>query len=221
LGALLFALVVESIEFPPVAYQRPSRDTRAVDDIRLIWKSAAFRSGVAALAVYSAGMSCLWGSTGRYARHLLDAPPAGGWIVFQMVAWSLLAAGRISGTLLMGRIDPIRLFAVFAASASVLCMVPAFSDSFAGLGCMLGASFFISILFPTVFADAVKDLGTQTPMGAGLLVAGAGFGAFAGMLVMRTLAGTAGSVHAGLAVAALGFGLLPLYALKRKAAAAA
>jgi FHS family L-fucose permease-like MFS transporter len=215
LGALLFALVMESVEFPAVANERPVRKTRVIDDIKILRHSIEFRTGVAVLAVYSAGLSFLWGSTARYARHVLDMPPAAGWVVFSLATWCLCAAGRIAGTALMGRIDPMRLLAAFAVCAAALCLVPAIGDSVIGLGCMLAASFFISIMFPTIFARTVKDLGPQTAIGAGILVAGSGLGGLFSVVVQRALAGFSSFVHISLAVAGLSMGLVLLYAVFR------
>jgi FHS family L-fucose permease-like MFS transporter len=220
LGALLFALVMESVEFPPAANERPARKTGALDDIKILLRNADFRTGVAVLCIYSMGLSFLWGSTVRYARHVLDVPPAAGWVIFSVATWCLCAAGRVTGTALMGRIDPMRLLAAFAACAAALCIVPALGDSHVGLGCMLGASFFISIMFPTIFARTIKDLGAQMAVGAGMLVAGAGLGGLISVIAQRSLAGLPGFVHISLTVAGLGMGFVLLYAVSGRTAAA-
>jgi MFS transporter, FHS family, L-fucose permease len=221
LGALLFALVVETIEFPEVANERPPRGSRAIDDLKGLWQDSAFRCGAAVMAVYSISFSCLWGSTGLYARHVLAAPPAAGWAFFSMAAYWLFAVGRITGTALMSRIAPLHLLAGFAGFALVLCLIPATTDSMAGLTSMLGASFFLSIMFPTIFAQTIKDLGPRTTIGAGVLVGAAGLGSFVGIAALRALAGLSSVVHVNLAVAAVGFGLVLLYALTRKDVAVA
>lgn len=220
LAALLFALIMESVEFPEVANQRPARGSRAIEDLKALWQNTAFRTGAVVLAIYSTGLACLWSSTARYAQHILEVPPAAGWVVFSMATWCLCGAGRIAGTVLMARIDPIRLLAVFAAFAAVLCVVPALSDSVAGLACMLAVSFFISIMFPTIFAQTIKDLGQQTAMAAGVLVAGSGLGGVIGIMAQRAMTGFPGFVHVSLALAGLGFGLVLVYAASLKTGAA-
>lgn len=220
LGALLFTLIMESVEFPAVANQRPARGSRALDDLKQLRQNPAFRKGVVAFVIYAASLACLWSSTRPYARHVLAVAPAAGWVFFSMATWGLCGAGRIVGTVLMGRIDPIRMLAVFSAFAAALCVVPAFDDGMVGLVCMLGASFFISIMFPTIFAQTIKDLGQQAAIGAGVLVAGSGLGGVIGIVAQRAMAGFPGFVHVSLALAGLGFGLVLLYALSPKTAAA-
>jgi FHS family L-fucose permease-like MFS transporter len=219
LGALLFTLIMESVEFPDVANQRPPRGSRAIDDLKQLRQNSAFRSGLAAFVIYAAAVACLWSSTIPYARHVLGVPPAASWVIFSMMTWFLLGAGRIVGTVLMGRINPIRLLAIFAAFAAALCAIPAFDHSVVGLVCLLGVSFFVSIMFPTLFARTIKDLGQQATIGAGVLVAGSGLGGVIAIIAQRTMAGFPGFVHVELALAALGFGLVLRYAIAQNTAA--
>jgi MFS transporter, FHS family, L-fucose permease len=215
LCVLLLAFVIENADFPKLASERHPRGARAIDEIKALYALPSFRTGVAALAVFTTGLVCLWGSTSRYAIHTLNTPVFVGGVTFSMLTWWLCLAGRLVGTGLMSRIDPLRLLAAFAAFATVLCLVPAFDESVVALGCMIAASFFISIMFPTIFAVTVRDLGPLTKMGAGILVAASGLGGFVGIMAQRTLTGVPGFVHVSLMIAGSCFTVVLLFALSQ------
>jgi FHS family L-fucose permease-like MFS transporter len=107
-----------------------------------------------------------------------------------VLVWAYLALliGRLVGPLLMARIAPMRLL-VIASAAATLCaiMAAATSGPFA-IACLVGTSFFMAILYPTIFADALRDLGDMAKSAAALLqfVAFSGTGIFALLAVVSS-----------------------------------
>jgi FHS family L-fucose permease-like MFS transporter len=77
--------------------------------------------------------------------------------------------GRFVGTYLMKRYAAARLMAVFAAANVALCGVAVFG-SHVGLYALICASFFMSIMFPTIFSLSLRGLGASTKAGASFLV---------------------------------------------------
>ena len=59
---------------------------------------------------------------------------------------------------------------VYALVNILLCAVVAVCGGWIGLYAMLGISFFMSIMYPTQFSLALKDLGSQTKSGSAFLV---------------------------------------------------
>lgn len=78
--------------------------------------------------------------------------------------------GRWIGTLLMGRFRPQSMLAVYAVVNIALCAVIVLSGGMVGLYCMIGVSFFMSIMYPTQFSLAIRDLGEDTKSGSAFLV---------------------------------------------------
>ncbi|HIZ92532.1 MAG TPA: L-fucose:H+ symporter permease [Candidatus Bacteroides merdavium] len=78
--------------------------------------------------------------------------------------------GRWIGTGLMVRFRPQDMLLVYALVNVVLCGVIMSCGGLVGLYAMLGVSFFISIMYPTQFSLALKDLGDQTKSGSAFLV---------------------------------------------------
>jgi MFS transporter, FHS family, L-fucose permease len=78
--------------------------------------------------------------------------------------------GRLSSAYLMRRFLPSRLMALYAASNVLLLTVGIFRPGWHGLIAILLTSFFMSVMFPTIFALGLKDLGPNTNIGGSLLV---------------------------------------------------
>lgn len=79
-------------------------------------------------------------------------------------------AGRWIGTFLMGYFRPQSMLAVYAVANIVLCIVIAVFGGMTGLYAMIGVSFFMSIMYPTQFSLAIRDLGQDTKSGSAFLV---------------------------------------------------
>lgn len=79
-------------------------------------------------------------------------------------------AGRWIGTMLMARFRPQDMLLVYSVINIILCGVIAFFGGMAGLYAMLAISFFMSIMYPTQFSLAIKDLGEDTKSGSAFLV---------------------------------------------------
>jgi FHS family L-fucose permease-like MFS transporter len=169
-----FAFLVDRVAFPPAATERVARQDRTSDDIVHLLKSRMFVLAMAALFLCIAGQSFLWDITIGYVQTGL---PGGSSVsAADILLWSLFAfmIGRFVGTALMFRFDPVRLLAVYAGAAAILVAFAAFLGGRLGVPCILGASFFLSIVFPTIFGCAVRDLGPHIKSASALLIMASG-----------------------------------------------
>ena len=78
--------------------------------------------------------------------------------------------GRILGTVLMRFIRPNILLAVYAIINVALCGVAISAHGIITAYNVIGIYFFMSIMFPTIFALGIKDLGGDTEYGSSLLI---------------------------------------------------
>jgi FHS family L-fucose permease-like MFS transporter len=78
--------------------------------------------------------------------------------------------GRFVGTFLMKFIQPPRLLAIYAVLCILLCLVTIFGSGMITLYAVIGIAFFMSIMFPTIFALGIKDLGSDTKAGSSLII---------------------------------------------------
>jgi MFS transporter, FHS family, L-fucose permease len=79
--------------------------------------------------------------------------------------------GRFSGSYIMKRVPAARLLSLFAVSTLICLLVVLVGSGVAPLWAVVLIGFFHSIMFPTIFALSVKQLGRYTKLGSSLLVA--------------------------------------------------
>ncbi len=78
--------------------------------------------------------------------------------------------GRFASAYLMRILLPSRLMALYAIFNIALLLFGIFVPGWGGLIAILITSFFMSVMFPTIFAMGLKDLGPDTNLGGSLLV---------------------------------------------------
>lgn len=81
-----------------------------------------------------------------------------------------LASGRICSTPLMRFISPARMTAIYAAINMMLVFIGIAYPGLTGGYALLASSFFMSIMFPTIFALGIKGLGPHTKLAGSLIV---------------------------------------------------
>lgn len=78
--------------------------------------------------------------------------------------------GRFLGTFLMKYIQPQRLLALYSAINILLCIVAISAHGMITVYAVIGIAFFMSIMFPTIFALGIKDLKGDTEFGSSLII---------------------------------------------------
>jgi len=86
------------------------------------------------------------------------------------VSLVLFMIGRFSGAALMWRIRPATLLGAYAVANVLLCALAAIGMGWASLCALILTSFFMSIMFPTIFALGVEDLDTARPLGSSFII---------------------------------------------------
>ena len=83
---------------------------------------------------------------------------------------ALFMIGRVVGTVFMKFIAASKLLTIYSILAATLTIGAIFGYSAYTIYCLLGIGFFISIMFPTIFALGVKHLGEDTKTASSLIV---------------------------------------------------
>jgi FHS family L-fucose permease-like MFS transporter len=78
--------------------------------------------------------------------------------------------GRFVGTFLMKYFRPASLLAVYAAINIVLCLAAIYGHGMFTVYTVIAICFFMSIMFPTIFALGIKNLGADTAFGSSLII---------------------------------------------------
>jgi len=106
----------------------------------------------------------------RYAQHAIpgmDAESASGYLFSSVVAFMI---GRFFGTALMWRFAPWVIMTAFAAAGAGLMFAAFMIGGKIGLYATAATPFFMSIMFPTIFALSIKPLGPRTKAGSSFLI---------------------------------------------------
>ena len=86
------------------------------------------------------------------------------------VSLLLFTIGRFVGTALMKRFAPNRLLFLFALINILLCVIVILNKSWLSVYSLMTIFFFESIMFPTIFALGVKDLGHHTKKASSFII---------------------------------------------------
>jgi FHS family L-fucose permease-like MFS transporter len=220
LGILVLAFVVDKIRFPAIAIERAPAGAHVRDDLKTLLARPDFRFAAAAIAANILAQSITWGTTYPYVMQ--ELPEAGSAFGGNMITYSviILCAGRFLGTALMGWIAPLRLLAFAAGVALLLVAAASGLGGYSGLYTLMAASLFTAVFYATILGTALKDLGTLTKAGAGLLVTAAGLSAAVSPVLIGAATSFLGARYT-LVLALPCLAAVLAYALTRKAAAAA
>ena len=78
--------------------------------------------------------------------------------------------GRMSGSFLMRVFEPTKLLAYMHCYAVLLLPVVSMRAGWISLIALYGVFFFMSVMFPTIFALGIKDLGPKTKKASSFIV---------------------------------------------------
>ncbi len=111
------------------------------------------------------------------------------------VSLVLFTLGRFTGTALMKKVAPNVLLSIFAVINMILTLIVFFNVGWVSVYSLMIIFFFESIMFPTIFALGVKDLGHHTKKGSSFIIMSIVGGAimpwFMGMIATKYATATA------------------------------
>lgn len=82
----------------------------------------------------------------------------------------LFTVGRFIGTALMRIIKPNQLLALYALINIGLCLIVIWNNAWISIYALMALFFFMSIMFPTIFALSIKDLGQHTKKASSFVI---------------------------------------------------
>jgi FHS family L-fucose permease-like MFS transporter len=169
IGVLIWAVLIALARFP-VSASTHAEGIGNVGRFGELLRRGRYMFGVFAQFCYVGAQVGIWSYTIRYVQQELPGTSEKTAADLIIVALALFAAGRFTGTALMRFVAPLRLLAIFGFINIVLCAVAAIAGGAVGLGALTLSSFFMSIMFPTIFAASIRGLGDLTKLGSSLIV---------------------------------------------------
>ncbi len=128
-----------------------------------------FLAAVAAQFLYVGAQVGTWSYFIQYAQQYTSVPErTAGYLLTGTLA--AFAVGRFFSAWLMRHVRPHLLTGFYAVANTALALVAVLHPGWAGLWCLFVTSFFMSLMFPTIFALGIKELGDKTKIGGSILV---------------------------------------------------
>ena len=104
----------------------------------------------------------------------------------------------------------------FAAINIILCLVGVLVGGMIGLYAMTATSLFMSIMFPTIFASSLRDVGSATKLGSSFLVMAIIGGAVL-TPIMGQISVVTGQIANAMVVPAVCFAVIAVFAFRARA----
>jgi FHS family L-fucose permease-like MFS transporter len=208
---LLWAVLIARMRLPATA-EHITGALRGGSHIRHLMRNSAFWIAVVAQFFYVGAQVCIWSYLIRYVQVTLANTPERGAANFLMLALVAFMVGRFVGTWLMRYFAPSRLLAVFAAIDIALVSIAIVVPGWIGVYALVVNSFFMSIMFPTIFALGLNGLSEEErKLGSSFLVMAIIGGAIL-PAVMGAVSDIAG-IQQAMAVPMLSFAVVLAFAL--------
>ena len=124
-----------------------------------LFANQSYSQGVVAQILYVGAQIMCWTYIYQYSEGIgMDNITAG---YFQMVAFVLFTLGRVIGTFLLRFVNAGHLLMIFALIAIACTLGVVFINNVVGIYCLIGISFFMSLMFPTIYGIALGKLNEE------------------------------------------------------------
>ena len=149
----------------------------------------------------------------RFSKLVIDLPEKTAAFWWGSIAMVGFMVGRFAGTWLMRFIKPAKLLSLYAVINIFLLTIALIADGKVAVIAVMATPFFMSIMFPTIFALGIKDLGEETKIASSFIVMAIVGGAFAPLL-MGWISDMTGSMQNAYIVPLLCFAVVLVFGLK-------
>ncbi|WP_158820251.1 L-fucose:H+ symporter permease [Granulicella sp. S156] len=172
LGCIVFllALLIGLTKFPANVRERDASEEHGLlSQLASLLRTPGLRAAIIAQFCYCGAQVSTWSAFIPYVKQYTSASErtAALFLTGNLIAF---AAGRIISTGLMRWFAPSKMMGVYALINIGLIAAGILHPGRIGAGALLLTSFFMSVMFPTIFALGVKGLGARTKLGGSMIV---------------------------------------------------
>jgi MFS transporter, FHS family, L-fucose permease len=165
--ALVWAILIWRSKFPQIQSEVEVGGERG--KFSELLHRRHFVLAVIAQFFYVGAQVCSWSYLISYAQEYAHFPEKKAGLLLAG-NFAMFAIGRFASAYVMGYFSPARLMGAYGVINVLLLMVAIFHPSALGMWCVFLTSLFMSVMFPTIFALGLKELGPNTKIGGSLLV---------------------------------------------------
>ena len=172
---ILVSIILAVIIFTKIPVSSEKEKISLSASFQKLIKNKNYLQGVFAQIFYVGAQIMVWTYIFQYVDNLNTHLPKEHHLTamwFNVAAMILFLTGRWIGTLLMKKIEPAKLLFIFGLGGVLTALGAVFLPGVYGLYSLVLISFFMSIMFPTIYGIALKDMGDEAKIGsAGLVMA--------------------------------------------------
>lgn len=172
LGVLVLLIMVVII-FTKMPKTAESDKMSLSESFKKLFSNKNYKNGVIAQTFYVGAQIMCWTYIFQYVDHIneslgLDLTAT----YYNVGAMVSFLVSRWIGTALMLKINPSKLLMIFGIGGVICCAGAIVLPGIPGLLSLVAISIFMSIMFPTIYGIALKDMGDESKIGsAGLVMA--------------------------------------------------
>jgi len=171
LGTVVFiwALLILRTKFPKIAEEAELEGRRQHGKLKDLFRYPHFVQGVIAQFFYVGAQVGTWSYYIQYIQDYTRQPEkiAGYLLTGSLVAFGI---GRFTATYLMKFFQPSRLMGIYGCINVTLVGIGVLFPGWVGVWAVFLTSFFMSLMFPTIFALGIKELGPNTKLGGSMII---------------------------------------------------
>ncbi len=173
-----FVVLAIMILFIVVKIDDPARHVDKLDlktTVKKLFSNKDYYEGVLAQFFYVACQIMVWTFIYQYVTNLNESRPADDQLnatVYVVASTILFLVARWICTFLFRYISSAKLMLIFGVLGVILCSCAIVIPGMVGLYCLVGVSFAMSLMFPTIYGIALKGMADEAKLGsAGLILA--------------------------------------------------
>lgn len=169
---LLVALVFSRVRLPEISGTECASqgDGSTANDTAPLWKNGLFRLGLSALFLYVAAQTGINSFFINYATEHASIGNAEAAQLLSFGGMGLFMLGRMGGSWMMARIRAVDVLLYCSLGAALALCVPLTGAGTAGIIAFMVCYLCESIMFPTIFALALRSADRQTKKASSLLI---------------------------------------------------
>lgn len=166
--AIFWAILILRTKFPSIQSEHES-NSEGRGHFRDLLRYPHFIFAVVAQFMYVGAQVGTWSYFIQYVQEFAHEPEkvAGYFLTGTLAAFGI---GRFTSAYLMRFLSPSKLLGGYAVANVLLVSLGVLIQGWTGLWALFLTSFFMSVMFPTIFALGLKELGPNTKIGGSFLV---------------------------------------------------
>jgi len=168
IGSVIFlwAILLWKIKFP---VDKKTTHEGEHGKVSALFQYPHFLQGVLAQFFYVGAQVGTWSFMIQYVKDYMHKPEkeAGLYLFISLLAFGV---GRFVATALMRVLAPNKLMGFYTLINLAMVSVAILMPGFFGAWALVLSSFFMSLMFPTIFALGIKGLGPHTKLGASMII---------------------------------------------------